>query len=300
MAKTIDITTLTGFSSLAVGTHAISVVAKGTGKIDSVKSNTINYSIYSITGTGSNCTIQEGSGTATANYSGKCGQSQTKVLNISCTSSFVLPSSMTITGAVYARQTTTTATVTITTPSANVNFSITATALRTVSATATNATVNGNTTYSGTVLNGGTLTLSLGANGTSHKLPTSVTVAGTTVPAGTATTVSGICTATYTRTSNTAGTLQLATVVANIPSITIIGEVTTIQLDAPTNVSMSGFNITFTEVEHADSYGIYEGDSTSIGEYTPPNWEDPVQEGTNLTITQTYSANQNGSTVAIQ
>lgn len=106
-----------------------------------------------------------------------------------------------------------------------------------------------NGAYSGsTSLNvNGTATVTLSAN-TNYALPTAISVTN----------------ASYTYDSTT-GVVVLSNPTGNV-SITAICTFIP-QLDAPTNVSVSGTTATFDEVENAESYEFFV-DGTSIGEYS--------------------------------
>lgn len=89
-----------------------------------------------------------------------------------------------------------------------------------VTAQVTNATVSPTDAI---VTAGGAQQFSVSANGTSYKLPTSITVAGTTVNAGSSQTITGKCTVLYTRTSDTSGSIELSSIAGNV-SFSVVGE----------------------------------------------------------------------------
>lgn len=108
-----------------------------------------------------------------------------------------------------------------------------------------------NGTYSGsTSLNvNGTATVTLSAN-TNYALPSAISVTN----------------ASYTYDSTT-GVVVLSNPTGNVSIIAICTFIP--QLDAPTNVSVSGTTATFDEVENAESYEFFIEGGVSIGEYPP-------------------------------
>lgn len=88
--KSIDITTLSGWSSLSDGAHNITIVAKADGYRDSEPSAAVSIKVYSITVAVTNGT-----------YGGDTTITDNATITITADSGYKLPSTVTVTGASY-------------------------------------------------------------------------------------------------------------------------------------------------------------------------------------------------------
>jgi len=117
--------------------------------------------------------------------------------------------------------------VSIFNPTGNVGVGIVCPALRSISGTAVNAQINGQTSYLGSLAADRSSTLSLSADGTTYKLPSAITINGSSCASG-----ATVDNCTYTRTSNIAGTVVITQPAQNI-TFSVTGEYVLPQLAAP-------------------------------------------------------------------
>jgi len=244
----------TKVNDLSVGAHTIRVKATASGYNDSGFSTSVTYNVYSVTTGGFNCTFDPSSAT-------KIGASATATVTIVPNAGYTYPTngagSVAVVGATSSYDSST-GVITLSAPQGNVSVVVTCPALYTVTATGTNATINGSASYSGTLIAGGSQTLTL-APASGYFMPDSVTINGTACAAGS--TVAGC---TYTRTSDAAGSLAIANASQNL-TIAVDGME---QLDQVTNVSVAGSEATFDEVDNATTYRFFV-DGVDVGTYTP-------------------------------
>lgn len=226
------------------GSHTITCKGRATGYQDSEASNSVTITVYAIQITATGCTY------VGLPYIVQNGSPRTIVFTAA--SGYSLPSSVTVTGCDHTWDQAT-GTLVLSNPTASPSVTVTATQI-TYSIT-TNVT-NGTSSGSSTIAYGGTASVTITPT-TGYELPSSVTVVN--------------ATSSY---NDTTGVISLSAPTGNV-TITAVCQLP--QLDAPTNVSVSGTTATFDEVENAESYEFFV-DGTSIGEYS-------VQSGYTVVLT---------------
>lgn len=223
----VDLTTLSGWEGLASGDHAVTITAKAAGYRDSEPSESVT-----VTKVPTSYSITP----TLTNVTAKADNPQTILSESSVTltyysdDGFNLPADVTVTGATKNGWTVTN------------EYAI--------SGTGTNCLINGQSSASGYAGTDETLVFNLSADGVTYKLPATLSIPN----------------ATYTRTSDTAGTLSFSGVSAD-QSFTVVAEV--IQTGYTVNVLVDGDNPGFltwgTHVyDGTNTSGIYLGTLDSI------------------------------------
>lgn len=193
----IDVSTLSGWDGLASGDHAVTITAKADGYRDSEPSEAVT-----VTKVPTSYSITP----TLTNVTAKADNPQTILSESSVTltyysdDGFNLPADVTVTGATKNGWTVTN------------EYAI--------SGTGTNCLINGQSSASGYVGTGETLVFNLSADGVTYKLPATLSIPN----------------ATYTRTSDTAGTLSFSGVSAD-QSFTVVAE-----------VIQTGYTVTFQNI----------------------------------------------------